>query len=564
MEQRNQYTSLQQDAISDLDKTKAQLAAIMSEVKHSSDLPKAVENLNNLLEEQAAKSVVKNQLHTEAMQLMKKDIQNVSAIQNSLSAIERMFGKVNDDIREDHLKLSDIIYAWNDFQESKDRIVTDIGKIDKSVEHLEVPNDIFQASLNCEKAKKALEAIKRSKAALDKADLKAQAVIKKADNIPGIESEVRRDLKILNDAWSNIYERILKNVQQTESQAAIWKHIEDTKTTLLQWLSEQNNEIIKAAEKPNEKELAAAKLSKYREELPAQLRLNQSIPHKYSQLLNSTDGKEIPTLQSLVTLLNEGFATLEENARQLEALTSTFNENEKTIRKNIKDTGNKVSSLREEIVKCEDLSGDNAKILERLLKIRSLKEDLKHYDGDIKHIEQDIQTMKANYPNFENTLSKEQQALKKRYDTTVTYADKIEHALLSFLKKFHNEKYGALQRIINTHKEKIQWCLPEATSDKYNLQVKLNALEPIQGVLDDCNKRKDELQESIKALGQIEKPESVKLQQAELDHLLLDLDNLQQQYGSTKDILESNIALHDKYENLSESVSNWLKETETE
>ncbi|XP_072386756.1 muscle-specific protein 300 kDa isoform X12 [Diabrotica undecimpunctata] len=562
MEQRNQYTSLQQDAISDLDKTKAQLAAIMSEVKHSSDLPKAVENLNNLLEEQAAKSAVKNQLHTEAMQLMKKDIQNVSAIQNSLSAIERMFGKVNDDIREDHLKLSDIIYAWNDFQESKDRIVTDIGKIDKSVEHLEVPNDIFQASLNCEKAKKALEAIKRSKAALDKADLKAQAVIKKADNIPGIESEVRRDLKILNDAWSNIYERILKNVQQTESQAAIWKHIEDTKTTLLQWLSEQNNEIIKAAEKPNEKELAAAKLSKYREELPAQLRLNQSIPHKYSQLLNSTDGKEIPTLQSLVTLLNEGFATLEENARQLEALTSTFNENEKTIRKNIKDTGNKVSSLREEIVKCEDLSGDNAKILERLLKIRSLKEDLKHYDGDIKHIEQDIQTMKANYPNFENTLSKEQQALKKRYDTTVTYADKIEHALLSFLKKFHNEKYGALQRIINTHKEKIQWCLPEATSDKYNLQVKLNALEPIQGVLDDCNKRKDELQESIKALGQIEKPESVKLQQAELDHLLLDLDNLHQQYGSTKDILENNIALHDKYENLSESVSNWLKETE--
>lgn len=562
MQQRNHFAQLQQEATADINKTKAQLVEINNQVKHSSDLPKAVEQLNNLLEAQVAKSAIKDKLHSEAMQLMKKDIQNVSTIQNSLSEIERGFNKVNDDIRDEHLKLSDVIYAWNDFQEAKDRIVTDIGKIDKSIENLELPNDLFQATVNCEKAKKALEAIKKSRSALDKADSKAQTVIKKAENIPGVESEVKRDLKILNDAWSKIYERILKTVQKTESQAAIWKHIDDTKTTLLQWLSEQNNEIIKAAEKPNEKEVANAKLSKYREELPAQQRLCQSIPQKIVQLQESSDGKEIPTLQSLVTLLSEGFSTLEENAKQLEALTSTFNENEKIIRKNIKDTGNKVSALREEIVKCEDLSGDNMKILERLIKIKSLKQELQNYDINIKKIEEDIQTMKVNYPNFENTLTKEQQLLKKRFDTTITHADKIENSLLSFLKKFHNEKYGALQRIINAHKEKIQWCLPESTSDKYNLQVKLNALEPIQAVLIDCDKRKQELKDSIAVLEQIEKPESVKLQKAELDHLLFDLENLNQQYTDTKNILENNISLHDKYEQLSESVANWLKDTE--
>ncbi|XP_057659189.1 muscle-specific protein 300 kDa isoform X4 [Diorhabda carinulata] len=562
MEQRDKFSKLKQEAIADLDKTKSQLAVITNQVKHTSDLPKAVEQLTLLLEDQATKAAIKKKLHSEAMQLMKKDIQNVSVIQNDVSEIERSFNKVNDDIRDEDLRLSDIIFAWNDFQEAKDRIVTDIGKIDKSIENISVPNDIVQANINFEKTKKALDAIKKSKIALEKADSKAQTVIKKSENIPGIESEVKRDLKILNDAWGKIYERILVSVQQTESQSAIWKHIDETKTTLLQWISEQNNQMIKAAEKPNEREVATAKLNKYKEELPAQLRLNQTIPQKYAQLVNTTDNKEIPTLQSLVTLLNEGFTTLEENANQLEALKSTFNENEKAIRNNIKEIGNKVSVLRENIVKCEDLSGDNAKILERLLRIRDLKQELQKYDSDVKNIDQDIQAMKTNYPNFENTLSKEQQTLKKRYDTTVTYADKIEHALLSFLKKFHNDKYGALQRIINTHKEKIQWCLPEATSDKYNLQVKLNALEPIQAVLDDCDKRKEELQKSIKVLEKIENPDSVKLQQAELDHLLLDLENMNSNYIQTKHILENNIALHDQYEKVSEGVINWLKDTE--
>ncbi|KAJ8984006.1 hypothetical protein NQ317_006860, partial [Molorchus minor] len=537
----NQFNSLQQALNTDLNKTKANLETIKGKVNHSSDLPKAVEQLEKLLAAQVDKSPVKDELRKEALQLMKEDIQNTKK-----------------------LKLSDIIFAWNEFQEAKDRVVKDIGKIDKTIENLEIPNDVIQANANSDKTKKALEAIKKSKSALDKADAKGQTIIKKSENIPGIESEVRRDLQIVNDVWSKIYEKIVNAVQKTEQQATIWKHIEETKTTLLQWLSQQNKVLLAATEKPNELEAATFKLAKYREELPAHQRLNQSIPHKYAQLVKLADGTEISTIQSLVELLNDQFAELEANALQLESVTSTFGEKEASIRKEIKNVGNKVSVLREEIIKCEDLSGDNSKIVERLLKVRQLKPELEICDKEIKHIDQNIQQMKQSYPTIgESTIPKEQQLLKKRYDAIATQTNKIENSLLSFLKKFHNEKYGALQRIIATHREKVQWCRPEPASDKYNLQVKLNALEPIQAALVDCEKRKTELESSIKLLQQTETPESIKLLNAERDHLLLDLEGLKQDYQNTKTLLETDIALHDKYEQISEAVANWLKETET-
>ncbi|KAG5889994.1 hypothetical protein JTB14_035906 [Gonioctena quinquepunctata] len=559
----NKFNSLQEKITADMNEAKSDLAAIQNQVNHSSDLPKAVEQLNKLQESQIEKSKNKEDLHSEALQLMKEDMQNVSTIQNSVTEIENNWSRMNEDIRDENLKLSDIIFSWNEFQAAKDRVVKDIGKIDKSIENLDVPNDMIQANVNCEKARKAMETMKKSRAALDKAESKGQSVIKKSQNIPGIESEVRRDLQIVNDVWSKIYERILKTVQTTESQAAIWKHIEETKTTLLLWLGEQNEALLKAAESPNALEAAASKLAKYREELPAHQRLNQSIPHKYTQLVKLTDDKDIPTLQSLVKLIDDQFTELEANAQKLESLTSTFGENEKTIRSDIKDVGTKVASLREEIIKCEDLSGDNNKIAERLLKVRQLKLELTGCESGIKKIEQDIQKMKQKYPSFaDSNIAKEQQLLKKRYDTIVSHANKIENSLLSFLKKFHNEKYGALQRIITTQREKIQWCLPESVSDKYNLQVKLKALEPISSALEDCEKRKKELENSIELLENIESPDSVKLLKAEKDHLLLDLENLNQEHENTKKILEDNISLHDKYESLSESITNWLKDTE--
>ncbi|XP_064211053.1 muscle-specific protein 300 kDa isoform X18 [Tribolium castaneum] len=546
-----------------LGQTEAQLGDILKSVKTSHDLPQAVDQLNQLLEAQIEKSPIKEELRKEALQLMKEDIQNVSLIQNAISEVETSWNRVNEDIKEQKLKLSDTIFAWTDFKEAKDRVIKDIERIEQTVEGLEVPNDLIQANMNSEKARKALDSLKKIKTNLDRVDLKGQAIVKKADLLPGTESEVRSEVQEVHQVWSRVYEKLMKIAQTTESQATIWKHIEDTKNSLLQWLGEQNMILALAVEKPNEVEAAKAKLARYREELPAQQRLSQSVPTKYAQLVKLTDGRDIPTLQSLMQLLEDQFRDVEANAQKLELVASKYGDKESQIRESIKSVGAKVTNLREGIIKCEDLSGDNAKILDRLLTVRQLKSQVMASEADIKKIDGEIQQMKASYPSFsESNLPKEQQLLRKRFESVIVHGSKIENSLLTFLKKFHNEKYGALQRIIATHKEKIQWCLPEPASDKYNLEVKLKSLVPIQNALEDCEARRKELEESLSLLEKVESPETIKLLTAEKDHLFLDLDDLKESYNKTKALLERNIILHEQYEKLSDSISNWLKEIE--
>ncbi|KAI4462170.1 muscle-specific protein [Holotrichia oblita] len=355
----------------------------------------------------------------------------------------------------------------------------------------------------------------------------------------------------------------MKLLQTTESQMIIWKNLDETKNKILQWISAQNTLILAALEKPNEIDVAQHVLAKYKEELPAHLSLKQSIPNKCSQLLKLSENQEEPILNSLIKLMEDQFGELENNAETLEDAISTFGDQEKGIRVKIKVIGNKISALREDMIKCEDLTGENMKILERLQSCQKLKQSLLECEPEIKVIEGDIQQLKLDYPSLaEGNLPKEQQNLKKRYDNVLAHANKIEASLLNFLKKFHSEKFGALQRIINTQREKVQWCLPEPTSDKYNLEVKLNSLGPIQAAIADCDNRKVELEESLTVLEGIESPEAIKLLSAEKDHLILDLSNLKQSYTSTENLLKQNIKLFEKYDNLSQTITTWLKEIE--
>ncbi|KAK9694281.1 Spectrin repeat [Popillia japonica] len=566
------------------------LSHIYENVAKPSDLDVVVAKLNTMLEDQSKKIALKDKIQKEGQQLIKEDVQNVGIIQNILSSIDSNWegqqlikedvqnvgiiqnilssidsnwNKNQDRIKEQKIICSEIINALKEFQENRDKIHKDIVKIMQTYKSIESPNDSIQANMNNDKAKKALEALKKVKSNLDKIDVKGESLIKKCEFIPKIGAAIKNDLRETNSEWSTAYEKIMKLLQTTESQMIIWKNLDETKNKILQWISAQNALILAALEKPNEIDVAQHVLAKYKEELPAHLSLKQSIPNKCTQLLKLNENQDEPILNSLIKLMEDQFGELESNAEKLEDAISTFGDQEKGIRGKIKVIGNKISGLREDMIKCEDLTGENMKILERLQSCQKLKQKLLECEPEIKVIEGDIQQLKLDYPSLaEGNLPKEQQNLKKRYENVLAHANKIEASLLNFLKKFHSEKFGALQRIINTQREKVQWCLPEPTSDKYNLEVKLNSLGPIQAAITDCDNRKVELEESLTVLQGIESPEAIKLLSAEKDHLILDLNNLKQSYTNTENLLKQNIRLFEKYDSLSQTITTWLKEIE--
>lgn len=559
----SQFEDLQKQINGTIQDTQTKLESIGEKVKKPSDVETALTEINVLMEQQPDINKLKDELSRQAQVLMKEDLPNVSLIQTIISTTESNWDRIQDEIRENKLKYSDIIYAWKELQDSKDMIDKEISKISQICDDNEVPNDLIQANINNEKAKKTMETLKKTKVILDKLDLKGENIIRKCDFAPSMAPEIKKELQETHNHWSQTYEKILKLVQTTESQVIIWKNLEDTKNRLLQWLNEQNAAMISAAEKPNEVELAQARLTKYKEELPGYLSLKQSIPKKYDQLIKLSNVTEIPTLESCMKLFDDQFAEVSKNVEKLENLTSTFNKKENNIRNDIKNVGNEISNLREEIIKCEDLTGENVKVLERLLKCQSLKNELGKCDSTIRNIDQQIQQMVVTYPSFsESNLPKEAQNLKKRYDAIHANACKIENSLLAFLKKCHSEKYAALQRIITAQKEKINWCLPDSNSDKYNLEVKLNALVPVENAIKECNVKMEELEKSLEVLENVENPETVKLLTAEKEHLALELNDLKQNYDSTKNLLNEKIGLVKKYDELSDSISNWLKDME--
>lgn len=558
------FEDAQRKVEKEFDDSRELIAEITGRVKTPGDIEYGVKELDKLLEDLGKKIGSREDLRKQGQELMKEDLKNVSLIQNIVSVAEMNHGRIEDEVKEKKLLYNDVLLALDEVKEVEEKVTKEIGRIEEICLNLPPASDVTQANLNHEKAKKALDSLKKTKIMLDKLDSKAEALVRKSGSIPQMEPEIKKQLQVVHSNWSRVYENLVKLVQRTESQAIIWKNLDETKNNLFKWLQEQDAAISSSLEKPNEVEVAQAKLTKYKEELPSFLRLKESIPTKHAQLSKiSSDGEEIQTLKTLLEVLNKQFEQVAGKAKKLEEVSKNFGEKEKGIKSEMKRVSNNVNALRENVIKCEDLSGDNSKILERLLKVQKLREELIGSGKEITGIEKQIQDLKEIYPSFiDANLTKEHQLLKKRLDGVIGHSEKVENSLLSFLKKFHNEKYSALQRIVSANKEKVQWCMPEPGSDRYNLDVKLNSLEPVKNVLEDCERRKIELENSIGILQEVESPETVRLLKAEKDHLLLELGDLKENFEKTKEILERNIGLHGKYEEMSEGISAWLKETE--
>jgi nesprin-1 len=429
----------------------------------------------------------------------------------------------------------------------------------------EVPSDLSQAALTHDKTKKALEVLKKAKLSLDVMDSKGQILLKQAEPISGFNSAmIGEELTDGHNAWQLAYDALTQKVQVLEAQVIVWKQIDESKNEIVQWLGETSDALSNASQDLSDVESGQSKLNRYKDELPALHNLKASVISKTAQLVKLNEGKQIPTLESLNTLLEDEFAHVKGLADKLEDITCTVGEQERSVRDDMKRASDAITKLREAVIACDDLTGENAKILERLKNCQALKNELQNFYSNLELLKKKIEEIKSSFPAFgDSGLSNELHTLQKRYDGVSSHANKTEATLLAFLNKYHIEKFGALQRGVAAHKEKVAWCLPEAGSDRYNLEVKVSSLKDVEVGLMDCENKKADLDISLDLLQNVETPEKIKELQLERDKLITELESLKNSHGSTKQLLEHNISLWQKYELMSENVASWLKETES-
>lgn len=565
-ERKSHFNELQNQQVTHLTKSRQKLGEILRATPNFSNIDQIISDLVALNECMQQYSGFKDKIHDEGNQLMKEDIASMPAIQESVLVLDKEWDGLQQEISDRIQKYSIISQALKDYGDAKNRFDKDIKKTKEIYDAASSkPTGEQQLLQTADKTKRALDHCKKAKVSLDELERKGNHVLKLFDTIGGTQAptDMIKEMEDSHRKWQQLYEQISKNAVLYETEAVILNQIEDNKNELLPWIAETNQALCDAADNSIEIEFGPIRLNKYRTELPSYTGIRNDIFEKIYELTKMNKGVPIPSLDALKQDLNQQFSKLEQNAQRLQSVASSFEQQEKDLRKEIKAAGEVVMKLRESLIKCDDMSGDNAKIMERLQQCKMLKEQLFDKGSDIDNLRIRVDEMKSIYPTFaESIIPKELSNVQKRFDGVIVHANKIETTLLQFLKKFHTDKVGILQRMICTQKEKITWCVPEPSSDKYNLEVKKSSLNDVQKGIAECDTRKREVEQSLSMLQQIETPANLGTFQEQLKKIDIDLTALKRDYDKTKIILDKNVDLWNRYEESVECVTCWLKDIE--
>lgn len=565
-ERKNRFNQLENQLANHLHQNRQKFDNILQVTPNFANIDQIISDLVALNEVIQSKAGIRDKIHDEGAMLMRDDVSCMPAIQESILILDKEWDGLQQEITERIQKYTIISQGLKDYTDAKERFQKEIKKAHDIFASLPSdPNGEQQLLQTADKTKRALDQIKKSKGSLDDLERKGNSVLKLFDAIDNvIPNDISNDMNESHREWQQLYDQISKNATLYETEAVIWNQIEDNKNELILWLTETNQSLCDAADNTLEIEFGPIRLNKYKTELPTYTGISEDINEKITELTNMNKGITIPSLAALKKDLKDQFRILEDNSLRLQSIASTFDEQEKDLRKAIKVSGEAVTKLREALIKCDDMSGDNNKIMQRLQACTALKEQLLDKGNDIDNLKIRVDEMKNTYPTFaESIIPKELSNIQKRYEAVFVHANKIERTLLQFLNKFHNDKVGMLQRMIKTQKDKIAWCVPEASSDKYNLEVKKSSLNDVQKGILECDERQKEVSSSLEMLQNLDTPQNIQIFHGQIEKMSSDLNELRNNYDTTKVILDDNIELWIQYEKTTDEVTGWLKDMET-
>jgi nesprin-1 len=287
------------------------------------------------------------------------------------------------------------------------------------------------------------------------------------------------------------------------------------------------------------------------------------IEAKMDQLVKLNSDLSIMSLDKMKVDMNTDIEEANDIAQELESSLGSHNESSKLIKKDIKSMTHSLTKVREELLKCEDTSGTDEQLYTRLKTVRDHQESLAQYEAGISSIEQKIKTMQEEFGSGDvKSLMKEFGTLEKKFEGVSTQAAKLTGMIQSILEKHYVDKVKELTKFNNTFKDKITWCLPEPSSDKYSIECKLESLADLEATVENMRPVLEELDICGKVIIKIVDADKQKEIESTMQILSQQIDVIEGETKKIKVVLESSINMWRKYELSSENLSSWLKERE--
>lgn len=519
------------------------------------------EKLDSIDAEMKNKQAIRKDLREEGLHLMREDQPNMGTIQNALSAADNNWDQIVNTVRDTknkYILLSSTLQELKNFTLAFDREMNRAEQLFNECK--DAPNDYMQTAQSLDKAKKSYEILKRSKGLLDQMDVIKQSILKQTSTLGGFDTSPLEEAFLNSQTqWEKTNDAVIKRIQDLESQLIVWRQIDDTKNQVLTWLSETGQNLANACDNL-EIRFGQSHLNKYKEELPIYTGLKNSIKAKCEQISNLNRNIPMGQISSTIDYLDNEFAALQSLADNLESAVSSLGSKENKLKDKIKNLSDHISKIRDDVIKCDDMTGDNAKILDRLKKCQACKVELQNLSNEIDNLSENVSEMNENYPGFyESLVPKELSTLQKRFESVLVHANKTEITLLTFLQKLFTDKLAMFNRNLKILDDKTRWCVPDVTSDKYNLEVKNAALVDVENGIADCKAKIVELKEARDILKVVAEPASAQEAALQTEKAQKNLDVLMANHEEIKGRLKENIDAWQEYEVLLDNVSEWLK-----
>lgn len=534
------------------DKTDDQVQSI----KSWKDIVQVIPKIQVLQDTSELEDKLKN-LEIEGESLIRLNKSSSTFVQNILLNTNTELSNLKTSSERSLANLTEINKNWLKINDIKNKMKSTKEECEMIIGLIESPNDLTEAQVIEEKYNKAL---KQSTDILDLLPVMEEAVQKlntlaenySQFNITGLNQDYQKDLK----DWEKYHTEIKENSEITHSQQVIWKQVNETKDTILQWLSDVNIELLDCTSDFNDIEKIRSKIVKYSEEKDINLDLKKNLAEKIKKLQQLNGNKPILTLESLCSLLDDQFNGVESIASNLVGLMSAFSQQEEAIRAEIKKRTIEINQIRENIIKCDNLNNELDALLVNLKSCQKCKNDLIKMNLNIDAVNHSVSEMTDHFPILsESTTIKELKSLKKRYESVVQQVDKVENTLMTYLKKHLDDDLNNLLHSIKSVDEKLTWCQPEEEIEKEQIEMKLRSVEEIKGNLEEIKGHKSKIEYVLDYLNQ-HSAEDINLEELNNndESLSKKIENTETQMKERKVALERIISLWIQYQKYLDSI----------
>ena len=528
-------------------------------------LEDASSSVGTLVKENEANAHLKNDYHDLGRFLMQHDPSQLKSIQDAITEAESKWNKIANLLIEQQSKSQTLITMWKQCQDSKNTVVSRLDEVADNLEALNqtIPQNVDESAKNVDKCKESFSILKKTRQPFEAYYKRQTQLISELQTVPGFDtSPLKKELSQVQQQFSLLGEKLTKKLNSLDSQLVLWKQVEQQADDMLNWLMDSKVNMKEALSNITDSELATMKMKKFRSELQTNVLQKETLVTKINQIKEHNNNQDVKSLSDMLEKYDAEMKETKKCASELENALGNIGESSQMIKEEIKSTIEEMNKLREDLLKCEDSSGSDEQIYDRLKTATDLQEELCNYEDKISRIQEKIKSVQSEYGSEDRALIKDFQMLVKKHENINNQCNKVVTMLNNVLEKHYVDKVKELTKFNNTFKDKISWCLPEPSGDRFSTECKLESLSEIENAVNNMKPILYELEICGKVIMKIVDEDKSKDINSTMTLLNDQIQFIEAEVNKIKSLLSKNIETWRKFEESQENISVWLKETE--